>query len=354
MTLSMILRAGLLLILLGAAFIGFGRLHHFNTFERIQNEFNGTCAPVSGIAGPRDMQIDPSSGDVYVSSFADRRLLPSTQKRGAIHIVNLNDPLDPANWRDRTHGKPTLFQPEGLYFFDKNGDRLVFVVNKATNSIELFQKNDAGDLDHINTFSERRLTDPVDVVATSPTSFYVTDNELPQRQSFIGRLRFFTQYPSGKIYHFNGVSWRVAADGLRFANGVNASGSGNKIYAAETSGGAIQLFDRDPANGSLSLDRSIELKTSPETIDIDQNGALWVASMPQPFRYAGHFEDATKRVPSRVHQISFLSADEERVEQVFSDQGASISASATASKLGNKLVIGAMLENKYLLCTLGS
>ena len=337
-------------------FLGFGllRLNAFNHFDKIEERFAGSCVPVTGVAGPEDLQIDPALRRAFVSSLDRRALRRGDEIRGAILSVNLDDPLDMSGWRDRTKGVPKAFEPVGLHYYIGEGVRRLFVVNAATNSVELYDVTGVGDLVHLQTFTERRLTSPNDVVAVGPRAFYVTNDLEPGREKFLGRLHFLGQVGSGQVLFFNGTAWRVASDGLRFANGINVNISGDRLYVAETAGAALKIYDRDKKNGVLRLDKTVSLDFAPDNINVDSAGALWIGGMQKPLAFLAHSRDPDNKAPSAIVRFMDQPGADAPPDIIFSDRGKRISAASAAAHLDNKLIVGAVLDERYLLCDMAS
>ncbi len=318
-------------------------LQSFNHFGTVSRAFEGRCAPVSGVAGPEDMAIDPVSGRVFISSL-DRR---DPDARGAVHIFDPADPLAAGGWRDVTNGAPIDFLPLGLSYYEEGGVRRLFVVNAANNAIEIFDVAEDGALTHLDTKGERRLTSPNNVTAVGVNRFYVTNDVKAGRNSNIGKLQFLTRAGEGDLFYFDGISWRIAATGLRFANGVAGSDDGSEIYVAETAAKAIQVYARNNDTGALRPVRTIRTPAAPDNLTIGKDGALWAAGLPKPLSLLAHASSADKLSPSAVMRI-----DEAGAAMVYLDDGSELSASSVAARIDDALLIGAIYEHKFLLCEL--
>jgi len=322
----------------------------FNHFTEVTSEFNGKCNAVAGIAGPADLQIDFATGMAFVSSFDRRKRLPGEidrAARGAIHLFNIDNPLDDRSWNDRTGGIPEEFEPQGIHFYVDDRYRRLFVVNGANKSVELFDVLANGDLEHLESFNERRLTSPNDVVATGPRSFYVSSDRYSGRSSFRGQLSFLFRRRTGKIFYFNGTSWHLAVDGIQYANGVAVNADGSKLFVSETSGGNLLEYTRDRESGYLTLNKTIKTGAAVDNINIDSDGILWIGAHPRPLSLVRHQRDRTSKAPSTV-----FSFDEKTGEltTILSDDGSLLSGSSSAARNKNKLVIGALYEEKFLIC----
>lgn len=334
-----------LVFVLGLAGVGVGAdLHSFNHFNKVERAFAGQCEPVSGIAGPEDIQIDAARKRAFISSL-DRR---AGAARGAIHIFDLDDPLAAGGWRDRTNGAPEIFQPLGLDYFEDGEVQRLFVVNAANAAVEMFDVRENGDLMHLETFAERRLNSPNNVVAVGRRSFYVTNDVKPGRNTPLASLHFLLRTGSGEVLYTDGKVWRVAADGLRFANGIDISRDMQRLYVAETAGAAIRVYDRDGETGSLATAQMIKLDASPDNISIDEEGVLWAASLPKPLMVPRLATHPDARAPSAIWRIR----DGQAPQSVYRDNGDELSASTTVAHLGDTLLIGALMEDKFLLCQL--
>lgn len=332
---------GLLLLAGGAGAL---RLYSLNQFAAIEPAPLAGCAPVAGIAGPEDIDIDEARGRAFISSL-DRR---ADGARGAIHVFDLADPLADTGWRDRTGGVPEEFRPLGLDYYEDGDTRRLFVVNEAGPSVELFDVAGNGDLLHLETFSERRLTSPNSVAAAGPRAFYVTNDVRAGRDGLLSNFYFLLNIGAGEVFHVHGSAWSVAAEGLRFANGAALSRDGARLYVAETAGQALKVYDRDAATGILALAHTVPLDAAPDNLSLDAAGALWIAALPKPLAVPRLKTDASATAPSAVLKMdSDLSAT-----TVYRNDGAELSAATVAAPAGDKLLIGALYERKFLICDL--
>lgn len=326
-------------------------LNYLDAGRTVATPFKGVCAPVAGIAGPEDLQIDPQARRAFVSSFDRDSAERKTPPRGGVYVFSIDDPLADDAWRDRTGGTPTRFEPVGLSFYDDGAVRRLFVANAASSSVELYSVEDNGDLAYIETFRERRLTSPNDVVATGPRSFYVTNDLEPGRNSLLGKAQFIFRTPSGRVMQFDGVAWSVAAEGLRFANGIAMSRDGKRVYVAETAAAALRIYDRDRENGALYLTETAPMGAAPDNMNIDQSGALWIGARPRsllPHAISG----AKSKAASVVLRYDDMAGVPSKPKAVFVDDGEKISASTVAARLGPALLIGSPFEKKFLICDL--
>ncbi len=329
--------------LLAAAMVALN-LRAFNYFATIEPVPLAACTPVTGIPGPEDIDIAHEMGRAFISSL-DRR---ADGARGAVYVFDPQDPLAADGFRDRTGGAPEAFRPLGVDYFEDGAVRRLFVVNEAGPSVELFDVLENGDLVHLETFAERRLTSPNAVAATGPRQFYVTNDVRPGRHSRIANLHFLLRQGLGDVYFVDGAMWRHVAEGLKFANGAAISPTGDRLYVAETAGKKVRLFDRDLVSGALTPAGAIRLDGAPDNLHVDAAGVLWIAALPKPLSTPALKQDASASAPSEILRV----AKDGLAETIYRNGGEELSAATVAARLRDKLLIGALFEQKFLVCDL--
>jgi arylesterase/paraoxonase len=135
---------------------------------------------------------------------------------------------------------------------------------------------------------------------------------------------------------------------LRFANGLALSPDGAKLYAAETSGKALKVFDRDAASGTLALNETIRLKASPDNINVDPAGAVWIGALPKPLATPRLLHDPNAKAPSEVIRLD----PDGSLTTIYRNDGEEQSAATVAAPVRNKLLIGALYAEQFLFCDL--
>ena len=190
------------------------------------------------------------------------------------------------------------------------------------------------------------------MIAVGPRSFYVTNDVEAGRASLVGKLQFLSRSASGKIYFYDGVAMRVAAEGLRFANGIAMNARQTRLYAAETAGQSLRIYDRDPATGALSLAKIEPLPAAPDNLNIAWDGSVWIGAQPKPLSVPLVERDPQLHAPSLVIRYVDQEGVATPMTEVFSDSGNAISTSTVAAISGSRLLIGSLLDDKYLICDL--
>ncbi len=106
--------------------------------------------------------------------------------------------------------------------------------------------------------------------------------------------------PRANVMYFDGSYFQPVAKNLIVANGIAVSRDGAHIYVAEMMGRTIFSYKRNPFSGALTEDGSLPVPTSPDNIDVADDGALWVAGHPRVLDVMAYQGNAAKPSPSQI------------------------------------------------------
>ena len=342
MPMVFIMAAGTLAMAVGTMWLGYV----FHQLDEVETAGTLACQPVHGITGAYDVEPVPGRNVAFLSVYDER----GRADRGQLVRFDLDNPLDDSSWRDRTGGKPILFRPGGISLFEQrlpSGilEQRLFVVNHEGPEVLIYNVEDDGDLTLAERFSHPLLTSPNDVVATGPSSFYVSNDTAEGRQTLRGKAEFLLGLATGYVLHFDGDDWEVAADGLKFPNGLALDEAGGRLFVAEMRAEAIQRYRRDIATNDLEVRGRILLDSFPNNLSFDNDGLLLISAVPQPFAYKAYTERLRDSAPSQVLRI-----DDGATEVLYQDTGREFSAATVATKVGSTTIIGSAADEKFLMC----
>jgi arylesterase/paraoxonase len=199
------------------------------------------------------------------------------------------------------------------------------------------------------SISGELMTSPNDVAAVGPRSFYVTNDH--GNTSALGRtLEDYLRLEKSYVLYFDGERFTKAAEGLSYANGINLSGDGKTVFVAATTGLKIYVYDREASTNALSKREEIFLGTGVDNIEMDAAGNLWVAAHPQLLTFTRYAKDPANLSPSQVLKITLAPNGEHRIDEIFLDAGEALSGSTVGAVFGQKLLIGSVFDDKFLVC----
>ena len=306
------------------------------------------------LTGPEDMTVDTVSGLAFIS-VDDRRanLARPGSVRGAILVFDAK--ADTPSFRNVTPGVLKDFHPHGLSVWrSPEGRVLLFVVNHlqqpAGQAIERFEwRNDS--LVHLERITDPGLmTSPNDVVAVGERSFYVSNDHFYPNPGLSRTVEDYLQRAISYVNYYDGQAFRTVASGIAYANGVNRSADGRRLYVAATTGRKLITYLIDPLDGSLEMESETDLATGVDNIEVDAAGDLWIGCHPQLLKFVAHAADPAKRSPSQVLRLRPLVSGGYNVSEVYLNDGVSYSGSTVAVPVGGRMFVGSVFEQGLLVC----
>lgn len=301
--------------------------------------FAGTCEALDLGESAEDIQIDRERGFAYLSLIDRMSLAKGEPAQGWIGRLDMNTPersVEPA-----LIDPPQHFRPHGVsLFIDAAGQRYLFVINHPENrgsepeSVESFIEEQPGRFRHVRTYSDALFTSPNDIVAVGPAQFYVANDSNSD----------LTQ-----LVYVDGDDIRAVADDIASGGGINVSLDGGTIYVAETSGKRIRVMRRDPSTGDVETIDTIDIGTSPDNIDVADDGSLWIGAHSNIVALVMHFI-AGADAPTQVLRTTIGPNGDAVTDEIYLNRGEQISAGSVGVTYGDELLIGSITARKILIC----
>jgi arylesterase/paraoxonase len=314
---------------------------YFAVNQDIDEHFAGACVDLPLDGSGEDIQIDRGRRLAYVSQF-DRLGVAQGEDvgPGAIMRVDLN--MNPPQAAPANADGPEL-RPHGISIFvDDRGQRHMLVINhpqdrsSGDERIERYTETSPGVYNHAETFQSPLITRANDLVAVGPREFYVAqDVDRGSGQTLTD------------LVYFDGSEYSVVADDIQSGGGINVSADNTTLYVSETGGKAVRIARRN-ADGSLENVSSLDLGTSPDNIDVAEDGSLWIGAHSNVVALAMHFI-AGSYAPTQILRVD-LSGSEPIIDEIYLNAGSQISAGSGGATIDNQLLIGSITARKILIC----
>jgi hypothetical protein len=296
---------------------------------------------VAAVPGIEDMEA--ANGKVFVAVASAR----GPDARDGIYVLKDGKLIKLA-------GTPKDFHPRGISIYHGPGGGLyLFAVNRRSTgkfSVDTFEIT-AGDnpaLTPQGTIEGGLLTDPQDVAAAGPGTFYVSNNSA--RSNLTKQLAGYGLLPASEVLYFNGVTFRSVADGLYGARGLVLSPEGSHLLVASLTTRSIKSFNRDVFSGALNEADSLTLAAAPEKLSLDSYGQIWATGHANLFRWRAFAGDQQARDTSQVFRVSLLNGVPQDSSQIYGSRGSEIAAASVAVSSAQGLLIGSSLDGKLLSC----
>lgn len=336
----------LLLVLIPILIVVFGLLVPAGFFKSIHPHFDGKQVVIYTAAyGTEDLAVDRTNGLLFISSTNRRIKEPDTALGNGLYLLDL-DKEDAQPYLLNTDFPDELFL-HGISLFRENSSTYIYAVNhrKDGDYIELFKYSNDSLLIQ-NSFSDPLMVSPNDVVGVSTSEFYIT-NDHTSKDGSQDTKEDFLRFNNRNLVHYKDGKYTEAASGLAMPNGINVSNDGKLLYTTTTLGQEFITYDRDTNTGELKEISRQDLGSGLDNIDIDTDGNIWIGSHPKMLTFLGHAGDVNNLSPSQVFKLSPKSnIGEYQVEEVYLDDGTTISASSVAVRYKDDLLIGAVFDKK--------
>lgn len=322
---------------------GGGALFLYNAVNRdIDEHFAGTCNALALPGSAEDNQIDRGRGFAYLSVL-DRQATARGEKAPPGQVMRLDlNAAEPAA-ANALLDAPAWFHPHGLSLYtDESGVRHLLVINhpedrgSGEERIERFVEQAPGEFKHAETFRSPLITRANDLVAVGPREFYVAQ-DTGQGTGITDTL----------LVYFNGSEYLVIADDIKSGGGINRSADNSTLYVAETNAKNVRVIAR-AADGGIAEVRNIVLPTSPDNIDVAEDGSLWIGAHSNLTALVMHFIVGSN-APTQILRIDPNAADPE-IEEIYLNKGREITSGSGGSTWGRKLLIGSITAKKILVC----
>jgi len=308
----------------------------------VTEKFAGSCEEVTLPGSGEDIQVDRERGFAYLSVLDRLGVAQGNEiEPGTIMRVDLTN--RPYQAVPALLDGPQL-NPHGIsLFIDDAGNRHLFLINHPEDRasgkevIELYREQSPGEFMHVESFRTPLITRANDMVATGPRQFYVAQD--------VDRGSGETMT---KLVYFDGSDFSVVADDIQSGGGINVSRDLGTLYVAETGGKKIRVATL-AEDGSIATARDIMLESSPDNIDVANDGSLWVGAHSNVIALAMHFIVGSQ-APSQVLRVE-ADGDDYRIEEIYMNAGGQISAGSVGARdAGNRLLLGSITARKILVC----
>ncbi len=330
-------------------------------FRQALNVHPGHCRQVPGLPGSEDITVHPSGEFAFVSSDDRRKVMAGNPMPGAIFRYELSTAsTEPANL---TPNAGSDFRPHGIALHvGDDGRETLFVVNHPgaplfadstghdgpEHTIEIFDVIDGG-LSHRRTLSDAWLISPNDVIAIDHERFYFT-NDHGSPPGFRRTLEGYLRLPWSNVVYFDGDGFRVVADGLTYANGINLSPDGRHLYVAEVTRHRVREYRRDPVTGDLEEMRRLDIGFGVDNIEVDPvSGDLWIGGHVKLLTFVRHMNNPAVPAPSQVVRVE-LEANDYQVFTEFMDDGKLISGASVGAPYPGGFLVGSVFDPHMVDC----
>ncbi len=335
------------IVLLLLAFVAY-TLTSTGYFRTIEPHFEGEVVQKIDLMGAEDMTINEGGTFMLISSDDRAATKKGNPKQGGIYYMDLQGEA-PFEVKLISHDFKESFQPHGISLLQLDSTKYkLWVINhvEAEHSIEVFHLQ--GDsLSHLQTLRDEKMISPNDVLAVGENTFYFTNDHT--YLSKMGNLvEGYLGLAAANVIYYDGSNYRMAANGIAYANGINWDKNRNLLYVASARGFLLKVYKKS-TNGDLTFVEDIACHTGVDNIEMDTNGDLWVGCHPSLLAYTAYADFKEDKAPSEVLKLTYNKKGDYTIRSVFMDDGSKMSGSSVATTHGEYLFLGNVMDDHILI-----
>ena len=315
-------------------------------FRTIENTFEGEILQKINIAGAEDITISRKDSFAIVSSTV-RKVFPKTeQETGGLFFIDLKTDEFKSINLTKDFKKP--FAPHGISMFQKDSVTTIAAINHTLEGefIEIFTLFDKK-LRHQKTLKNKKIFSPNDIVLIDGNRFYFTNDH--KYKEGIGRFsEDYLGFEMSNVIYFDGKNYTEVADGIAYANGINFDTKRNLVFVASPRKFLVKVYQKNKDN-SLTFIEDIDCKTGVDNIEFDENDNLWIGSHPNLMHFAAYAKGDEAISPSEIIKIKYNKKGDYNIEQIYMEDGTSMSASTVAVPFRDLIFTGNVMDDKFLI-----
>lgn len=319
-------------------------------FRTVENKFEGKIIKKIALPGAEDITVSLVDSFALISSTNRKVYPPKEDERGGLYLMDLKSgdyktiPL--------TSEFPKPFAPHGISMIKTDSTNTVMAVNhtRSGHSIEVFTLQEK-QLTFIRSLTHNSMISPNDIVLVGQNRFYFTNDH--KYTHGIGRLmEDYAGLSLSNVVYFDGENYQEVANDIAYANGINVDTKRNLLYVASPRKFLVKIYTINN-DGTLNFIEDIPCGTGVDNIELDANGKLWLGGHPNLLRFAAYAKGKKETSPSEIITIDYHSLNDYTIEQIYLDDGSTMSSSSVAAPFGELILTGNVKDDVFLILKKG-
>lgn len=315
-------------------------------FRSIENKFDGKIIANLKLNGAEDITVSLVDSFALISATDRAAKLSGEKETGNLYLIDLKTPgYELVNL---TASFPKDFAPHGISMIKQDSTYTVVAINHTASghSLEFFQLKDHK-LTFTKTMRDPKMISPNDIVLLDSNRFYFT-NDHANAKGFFRFLEDYAAYAASTVIYYDGEKHQQVADGIAYANGINFDVNRNLLFVASPRDFLVKVFKTN-IDGTLQFIENIDCKTGVDNIEFDSAGNLWIGCHPNLLHFAAYAKGKKPNSPSEILKLQYISKGKFKIDQIYIEDGKTMSASTVAAPFGNQLFLGNVMDNNFLI-----
>ena len=150
------------------------------------------------------------------------------------------------------------------------------------------------------------------------------------------------------VIYFDGENYSEVANGIAYANGINIDSKRGLVFVASVRGFLVKVYQKNEDH-SLTFIENINCKTGVDNIEFDTENNLWIGAHPNLLHFTAYAKGDKGMSPSEIIRINYIEKGNYTVEQIYVEEGNTMSASTVAAPFGNLILTGNVMDKHFLI-----
>ncbi|HIF84833.1 MAG TPA: hypothetical protein EYQ79_05100 [Flavobacteriaceae bacterium] len=320
-------------------------------FRTIENKFEGKILKQLNLTGAEDITVSMIDSFAIISATSRKSIPNTVQETGGLYFLDLKNNNYQLVHLTENFKKP--FAPHGISVFKKDNINIISAINhsKSGESIEIFELNGTK-LTHQKTIKNELIFSPNDIVLLDENRFYFTNDHKYKN----GLLRLAEDYLGlsiSNVIYFDGENFVEVANGIAYANGINFDSNRDLIFVASVRKFLVKVYQKNEDH-SLTFIENIYCKTGVDNIELDSENNLWIGAHPSLLHFDSYANGNNEISPSEIIKVSYLEKGHYILEQIYMEEGNTMSGSTVAAPFGNLILAGNVMDGHFLILERGN
>jgi arylesterase/paraoxonase len=117
---------------------------------------------------------------------------------------------------------------------------------------------------------------------------------------------------------------------------------------ASVRGFLVKVYQKNEDH-SLTFIENINCKTGVDNIEFDTENNLWIGAHPNLLHFTAYAKGDKGMSPSEIIRINYIEKGNYTVEQIYVEEGNTMSASTVAAPFGNLILTGNVMDKHFLI-----
>jgi len=144
------------------------------------------------------------------------------------------------------------------------------------------------------------------------------------------------------------MNYIEVANKIVYANGINFDAKRNLVFIASVREFLVKVYQKNDDH-SLAFIENIYCNTGVDNIEFDSENNLWIGAHPSLLHFNFYANNNKEISPSEIIKINYIEKGNYSIEQIYIEDGNTMSGSSVAAPFGNLILTGNVMDEHFLI-----